>query len=352
MDQQSERKRLGIAVGREALDRIQKWLSVKRRCFKVALRIVEEDEPFDLDGDAWLESLDLCMAIGPACRAPSRALPGCVLRSPSGRKVLTSWIPDSGSILKSFEGNAEKWESRLARPVDPVLFLGQWDDRSQRVAQRSERCLDRADTPIEPRVWTADRVTLAQLRLGLQCGAGLAFYYGHGRSKGWAAYHGFRAKHVQRFPEEPLGVLVSPTCDNAKRGGQRYSFAEQLLGRGAIGLALAATERSLHIENAWIASALCEQLAAGGVERFCELFERAAFPEDITRSRYRLLGDLTLPLGAAPGARERADAIYAPAPSDEMDWERLAASLRSAEAAAGDVLLDPRPSLAEELLAP
>lgn len=216
--------------------------------------------------------------------------------------MLASWIPAKSHSLKEINRSSGIYEQRLGSSLSPVLFLGQSDDRSQRVSERSQRCLNKATLAIENRVWTADRISLEQFRQGLQCGSGLAFYYGHGRASGWAAYHGLRICHLELSPPEPLGCLVAATCHRANRAGKRLSFAEHLVAEGIAGVLFAATEKSVHLENAWISSDRCEQLPARSASRFYEVFSMANFPENIARSRYRIIGYLTTPLASSEKA--------------------------------------------------
>jgi hypothetical protein len=49
----------------------------------------------------------------------------------------------------------------------------------------------------------------------LSHGCTLAVYVGHGRSRGWSGYRGFRWKHVAPYPQQaPVGTMISLSCSS------------------------------------------------------------------------------------------------------------------------------------------
>jgi hypothetical protein len=65
----------------------------------------------------------------------------------------------------------------------------------------------------------ADNTTREALCRSLWQGPQLALYLGHGRSRGWSGYRGFRWHHVAAGDQvRPVGALIALTCDNLKPG--------------------------------------------------------------------------------------------------------------------------------------
>jgi hypothetical protein len=63
----------------------------------------------------------------------------------------------------------------------------------------------------------ADTTTRLELSQKLSNGCSLAIYVGHGRSRGWSGYRGFRWKHIERFEQKtPIGNMISLSCSSLK----------------------------------------------------------------------------------------------------------------------------------------
>ena len=63
-----------------------------------------------------------------------------------------------------------------------------------------------------------DKTTHVELAQKLSLGCSLAIYVGHGRSRGWSGYRGFRWKHVAMFDQKkPIGTMISLSCSSLKR---------------------------------------------------------------------------------------------------------------------------------------
>jgi hypothetical protein len=61
----------------------------------------------------------------------------------------------------------------------------------------------------------ADKITNVDLGRKLSRGSPLAVYVGHGRSRGWSGYRGFRWKHLALFKQKvPIGTLISLSCSS------------------------------------------------------------------------------------------------------------------------------------------
>ncbi len=63
-----------------------------------------------------------------------------------------------------------------------------------------------------------DNTTKVELAYRLSKGCTLAIYVGHGRSRGWSGYRGFRWSHISRFDQtKPIGTMISLSCSSVKQ---------------------------------------------------------------------------------------------------------------------------------------
>jgi len=63
----------------------------------------------------------------------------------------------------------------------------------------------------------ADATTNVELGRKLSRGCTLAIYVGHGRSRGWSGYRGFRWRHLEPFRQlVPIGSLISLSCSSLR----------------------------------------------------------------------------------------------------------------------------------------
>lgn len=61
----------------------------------------------------------------------------------------------------------------------------------------------------------ADSTTAKELSKILSTGSRLAIYVGHGRSRGWTGYRGFRWKHIELFKQKnPIGCFIALSCSS------------------------------------------------------------------------------------------------------------------------------------------
>ena len=245
-------------------------------------------------------------------RAPRTALPGPFLVDPSGRMVPAGWLPDLGSGLEVFAGAAARVQRRSS-PTGPLAVLGQWEPRYIQLAGRLEANLRRGGEPPFPVLrWTSERITRNDLVQGLRLGLGVGIYFGHGRPKGWAGYHGLRASHLVDAGGEPLGALFSVTCLTANRWRVGLSFSEAVVTGGAAAAAVGAVDVVAHMDNMRWMLGLADSLRSG--ESCLGPALLAASTSAISQTPYRIIGDpLALLAGTAEGAR-RAERVFAPAP--------------------------------------
>ncbi len=181
------------------------------------------------------------------------------------------------------------------------------------LAGRLEANLRRGGEPPFPVLrWTSERITRNDLVRGLRLGLGVGIYFGHGRPKGWAGYHGLRAGHLVEAAGEPLGALFSVTCLTANRWRVGLSFSEAVVTGGAAAAAVGAVDVVAHMDNMRWMLGLADALRSGESQLGPALL--AASTHAVSQTPYRIIGDpLALLVGTAEGAR-RAERVFAPAP--------------------------------------
>ncbi len=318
------------------LQQLADWVQAKRECFDVrVLELCPDTGEALTDGDFRLLGVHAFVIVCSGRLAPSKALPGLGLRDAKGRFVVGSQLPITSRSVSIVLATLVNVESRanVDSRLGPALLLGEWEPRARKMALRSLRCLKEAG--LSSFQWTADRVSRESLCQGLSCGAGMALYYGHGRSVGWAGYYGFRARHLPESPDEPIGTILSITCSTASRGSGGLSFSERLVSRGVCAASLGATRRTRHLSNAYLASSFCEAIASGAT-RLHQAIDGANLPEDLLYSSYRLFGDPTALLAGSVASEDLAGEIYAPSPEEELS--RRKASWKPAVAFSPEVV--------------
>lgn len=257
------------------------------------------------------------LVVGRRACSPCQGLPGLFLRNAAGRRVPVGWLPDVGSALGTYALAAARV---LARPpaTGPLVVLGQWEDRFLRVSLRTARWFEPASRGVAAFQWTAERITRDGMMQGLaSCGPGVALYFGHGRPRGWAGYHGVRREHfVDPWPK-PIGAMVALCCENASRWRTGLSFAESLALRGVFAGGLAAVTKTRHEDNRQLGPALCEALTGAPIRTLAQ-WVLALPASSWARTPYRFIGDPAAPLAGADGAGERAASVFAPAPDAEV----------------------------------
>src|SRR5690606_3519301 len=254
------------------------------------------------------------LVVGPRRLSPRRGLTGLWLGDVRGGSIPVGWLPDVGEPLRDYAGAAARILTR--DPAERALVvLGQWENRFLRVGLRAARWMERHGEMDTARLWTADRIARTDMVSGLACGPALAIYFGHGRPRGWAAYHGVRHGHFPQPWPEPMAALLALCCENASRWRTGLSFAERLVLGGVAGCALAAVTKTRHEDNRRWGPALCEAWTEHRPTTLAELVAAAEVPDELrSGGPYRFIGDPLLPLAGAPGATARTAAVFAPAP--------------------------------------
>jgi hypothetical protein len=267
------------------------------------------------------------LVVGERRRAPRRMLPGLLLGDANGARVPVGWLPDAGEALAGYALAAARVLRRDAREPASLVVLGQWEDRFLRVGLRTTRWFEKRHALTRVFQWTAERISRTDMLRGLACGPALAMYFGHGRPRGWAGYHGVRAEYFASAWAEPLGALLALCCENASRHRTGNSFIENLALRGVFGGALAAVMKTRHEDNRRWGPALCESLSEHGATTLAELVMRADVPASfLERGPYRFIGDPAMPLVGARGSSRAASRVFAPAPDDPLPaWEAASA---------------------------
>lgn len=258
------------------------------------------------------------LVVGPYNLSPQQALPGLYLHDGQGRQVPVGWLPDAGQRLSVY-AQASTRALKRQTASGPLIILGQWEDRFLRVARRTSNWFTRHAPSQSVFHWTADRICARDMISGLALGPGMAIYYGHGRSNGWAAYHGVRASDFGEPWPEPIGAMLALCCENASRQQNAPSFAEELALRGVFAGGLAATTKTKHMDNRQLGRALCKSLGFNAVRTLAELIDQTDMPAGFWhKSPYRFIGDPTAPIAGAEKANEQAAMVFAPAPDDEL----------------------------------
>lgn len=295
------------------------------------------------------------LVVGDRRRSPGRMLPGLFVGLADGWRVPVGWLPEvvdsggprgrggpGGQFAESTASTRSTGSTQpapalatYARAAATILerstsdrtfvVLGQWEDRFLRVGLRTARWLERhghADTRV---LWTADRIARSDMVSGLRLGPAVAVYFGHGRPRGWAGYHGVRREHFDGPWSEPVGALVALCCENASRLRTGLSFAEQLVLAGVCGGMMAAVSRTRHEDNRRWGPELCEAFTERQPATLAELVEATRVPEPLKHTTvYRFIGDPLIPLAGAEGAAVRARQVFAPAPDEALPpWEPL-----------------------------
>lgn len=286
-----------------------------------SVQVIELKEHTDVDASryaTWVEGTDGLLFVGHRRRAPRTCLPGPFLKDPTGRTVPVGWLPDLGEGLQCFASNAARVVDRQDDMRGPLALLGQWDARYLHLAERMEANLrSNGSLPFPIFRWTSERIMRDDLVDALRLGLGLAIYFGHGRSKGWAGYHGLRAEHLLDKPGEPLGALLSITCLTASRWRVGLSFLERVVLGGAAAGAMGAVSRVKHIDNMRWMLGLANALRQGTLF-LGQALAHAAPDNDPAQAAYRIIGDPLAPMLGTIQGLYRAAQVWAPAPDEQI----------------------------------
>jgi hypothetical protein len=265
-----------------------------------------------------LRDVAAVLVIGDGRRSPRHGLPGLFLRDDTGRRVPAGWLPHAPARLATFARAAARVvkRSKAGLPRGPLVLLGQWDDRTLVLAHLAEKAFQNVPCPVPAIRWTAERLVQTDMLRALRCGPGLAIYFGHGRPRGWAGYHGVRAHHLSEAIGEPIGAIFSLTCHTANRWKVSVSFAEEMVLSGLCAASLGATSKTEHLDNGCLTNNLFSTLNSHPLTSVGELLLAARLGDGQAFGTYRLLGDPLAPLLGAAGSLEKAKAVFAPAPDD------------------------------------
>jgi hypothetical protein len=310
-----------VAGNTAALERLEPLVEAHRASRPVRTITMDDAEP--CSGKAIREHLDdaaSLLVLGDRRRSPRNVLPGLFLRDHSGRRVPVGWLPDSKDRLRTFAEGAAKVVERARKGLarGPFALLGQWEDRTLRLTGQTEQCFQTTVNALPMFRWTSERIARTDLLAALGNGMGIAIYFGHGRSLGWAGYHGVRSHHLPATPGEPLGAVLSLTCHVASRHRVGLSFAEEMVLTGFCAAAVGATSKTLHLENGLMANKICGTLANTDVSTVGDLLLRSELTERESKLTYRLVGDPLAPLIGARDSLALASKVYAPAPDDPL----------------------------------
>ncbi len=281
------------------------------------VRVVELGHGRPPPPEAWIEWIDGAagaLLVGDRHFGPRSALPGPFVNDGQGRLVPVGWLPDGGNdALARFAETARRVFRRSRPRAGPIALMSQWDVRYLALAGRMAANVQDQDPTLSVFQWTADRITRDDLVHALGTGPGLGIYFGHGRPRGWAGYHGLRAHHLLGRASEPTGAILSMTCRTASRWGVGLSFSEEIVLGGVAAAAVGAVSPVHHLQNMRWMLGLAGALGAGETE-LGSAMRQAAPHSDRPGSAYRIIGDPLVPLIGAAGALRLGSAIWAPAP--------------------------------------
>ncbi len=104
-------------------------------------------------------------------------------------------------------------------PPNEVLVLGMMKPFYIKWAERVYNCLrNKRYGEEKTSKHLPDITTNIELANQLSQGCILAIYVGHGRSRGWSGYRGFRWSHISRFNQKkPIGTVISLSCNSVKQ---------------------------------------------------------------------------------------------------------------------------------------
>jgi len=311
-----------IAGPATAIARLEPLLAARRAAGEVSVWVGDAGEFAATPGRFLPRGAAGVLLVGDKRRSPGRVLPGLFLHENDGRPVPAGWLPDVGAPLATYAATAARV---LARPREDrsLVVLGQWEDRFLRVGLRTERWMEKHGHADAVFNWTADRISRTDMIAGLRHGPALALYFGHGRPRGWAGYHGVRTDHFERPWTEPVAALLALCCENASRHHTGLSFAERLVLTGVCGVMLAAVTKTRHEDNRRWGPELCEAFTEKSPATLAELVAGAdVAPRFKTQTAYRFIGDPLMPLAGAEGATRAAAHVFAPAPDEALPpWE-------------------------------
>ena len=147
----------------------------------------------------------------------------------------------------------------------------------------------------------ADDTSRDALCEALWQGPQMALYVGHGRSRGWSGYRGFRWEHIAEKKQiRPVGSLITLTCDNLKPGREgKASFGVRWVRNGRAGAFFGAID-SIEVKPLeTIAQFFLDHFSSGEISTIGQLISNVdrdvkLYGDHTVRknwSRFRLLGN-------------------------------------------------------------
>ena len=239
---------------------------------------------------------DMIMMLVPPERSASTLMDGPVIRI-GDRKIPVSLVPVfSEEAIMSFVKASTIVHDRT-KNIQSVTLLSQRLPRYLKVTEKIYRELKNCDTNLSPVKWTADIVHSGDMLHGINQGAGVCLYMGHGRVSGWVGYYGVRASHITKFRSKPSAAVLSLCCWTAGRKNVRSSFCELLMMNGIASSVFGAVKPTLFTDNTRWAVSISDALR-NGASTIGELIVKAYPFNDKAAAHYRLFGDPTSPLVA------------------------------------------------------
>lgn len=302
----------------DALARLKPLLNARRKRQPVVTILCAEDETWVPTADQIPAETEGVLVVGPPSVSPRRGLPGLWLHDRTGRKIPVGWLPNIGDGLAVYAKAAARVLRRSGNDR-ALVVLGQWEDRFLRVSLRTQRWLEKHGEDAPGFLWTADRISRPDMLDGLALGPAVAMYFGHGRPRGWAGYHGVRLAHFERDWPEPTGALLAVCCENASRWRTGISFAERVVLQGVAGAMFAAVKKTKHEDNRRWGPALCEAYTEHHPETLADLVRLAEVPDKLKDAGpWRFIGDPLMPLAGATGVSQKATRVFAPAADEAL----------------------------------
>lgn len=236
---------------------------------------------------------DAVMMLTPANRAASTLIDRPVLHI-NDRKVPISLVPvPDEAALDLFVKTTVEVHQRSSGNRS-VSLLAQRFPRYLTVTDKIFREL-KNDEKIVAYKWTSDVIQPGDMLYGINQGAGVCLYMGHGRPSGWVGYYGIRAHHIAQLRHKPSAAILSLCCWTAGRKNVRYSFCESLMLNGITSSVFGAIRPTLFADNTRWAVNLSAALKQGAAT-IGELIVKAWPANEKAGIYYRLFGDPTTPL--------------------------------------------------------
>ncbi|NIM92129.1 MAG: hypothetical protein GTO18_00225 [Anaerolineales bacterium] len=144
--------------------------------------------------------------------------------------------------------------------------------------------------------WRASRLSREEVCERLAGGAGLVFYLGHGRARGWSGFQALRWHHVTAHTQKhPVGTVIAFACNTLTRTRGVVPFGTHYVTSGRVAAYLGWAGSMTIEEGLRFADRVCGQLVRGQASTVSQLLRAVvAKVEDPAERRelreMRLLG--------------------------------------------------------------